>query len=53
MRPDLIVLLASSYDQQERVAGLLDKGQVHYLEKPFHMQELANTLSDLLENGAP
>lgn len=46
--PDIKVLLASGYSQNDKTKEILDEGALGFVQKPFGIQELSKTLSETL-----
>jgi|GEM_PF-1253021 len=50
--PEVKVLLASGYKQDERVQKVIDLGVTAFLQKPYSGRTLTEKLHDILDNGA-
>ncbi|PKL40643.1 MAG: hypothetical protein CVV44_03305 [Spirochaetae bacterium HGW-Spirochaetae-1] len=50
--PEVKVLLASGYKQDERVQKVIDLGVTAFLQKPYSGRTLTEKLHEILENGA-
>jgi signal transduction histidine kinase len=48
LNPDVQVVISSGYTREEPVNKLLDRGAIAFVEKPYTVEQLANTLEDLL-----
>lgn len=46
--PDVKVLLASGYSENDNTREILDEGALGFVQKPFGIQELSKTLSETL-----
>ncbi len=51
--PDIPVLLSSGYDPQEPGEDLLAKGLAGFIQKPYRLKDLANTVVAALERKPP
>ncbi len=49
--PDIKVLLASGYSENDKTKEILDEGALGFVQKPFGIQELSKTLDDTLNVG--
>jgi CheY-like chemotaxis protein len=50
--PSLRVLIASGCRQDSRVDDVLSTGGAGFIEKPYTMEELAQAVKSLIENGS-
>jgi DNA-binding NtrC family response regulator len=48
--PNIKVLLASGYGQDERVLDVIKLGVDDFINKPFNLKDLANKVYDILHN---
>jgi PAS domain S-box-containing protein len=46
--PDALVLMASGFDMERAVGDLLGRGLAGFIAKPFHAEELAGRISELV-----
>lgn len=48
IKPDLKVLLSSGYGLDEQIQRLLDAGAAGFIQKPFNMKELSDSIARIL-----
>lgn len=49
IKPDLKVLLSSGYGLDTQIQDLLDAGAAGFIQKPFNMKELSDTIARILD----
>ncbi|MCW5968423.1 MAG: response regulator [Blastocatellales bacterium] len=49
-RPNTRVILSSGYTEQEATQQFIGRGLSAFLQKPYDLQSLKNTLSDVLQS---
>ena len=51
VKPKVLVLMISGFDDPETLSQVMNRGAQGYLLKPFEIEDMLNTIEDVLKKG--
>lgn len=51
IKPDVKTVLSSGYKKNSKAEKIIDKGVLGFIQKPYHLDELSNVISDVIKKS--